>query len=476
MSQFPNHPKRNKRQTSSSKNHTSKNHSSKSNSSQTKPSNSVSSPWQKAQQASRKRNPNPASEAKAPNTQWQLTDPQSSDNLSLTLHRYPANRQHVSLQAWDAADEYLINHLRERMAENTLPENAHILIVNDDFGALTCALSSELLSQKQQEKEQDKESKYTLTWQSDSYIAKQGCLQNLAENQLNTDHIQFIDSLAPLPQNIDLAIIKLPRAHALLEHQLAALQTHNIDIIAAGKVKAVQTSVLQLFEKYLGTTTTSLAVKKARLIFAKGNTISNTSGTAITSPYPTVWSMPTNDSAQSELTIHNHANVFSRAQLDIGARLLLDHLPDASGKTVVDLGCGNGVLGLQMLLASNPEKLLFIDESAMAVASAKHNVSHNFPEQLSRCEFVQSDCFETIPEQKAHVVVCNPPFHQQNTLTDHIAWQMFQQAKQALYPGGELRVVANRHLQHHDKLKRLFGGYQVVASNQKFSILSAINK
>ena len=466
MSQFPNRPKRNKRQPHSSKTH----------SSQSDPSNGISSPWQQAQQASKQRTATRTSEVKTPNTHWQLTNSEGSDSLSLTLHRYPANRQHVSLQAWDAADEYLINHLRERIAENRLPEHAHILIVNDDFGALACALSRELFSQKQQEKEQNKESKYTLTWQSDSYIAKQGCLQNLAENQLSTDHIQFIDSMAPIPQNIDLAIIKLPRAHALLEHQLAAMQGRNMDIIAAGKVKAVQTSVLQLFDKYLGTTTTSLAVKKARLIFANGNTLSTPSGTAITSPYPTVWSMPTAHHAQPELTIYNHANVFSRAQLDIGARLLLDHLPDANGKTVVDLGCGNGVLGLQLLLESAPEKLLFVDESAMAVASAKHNVSHNFPEQLSRCEFVQSDCFETIPEQQAHIVLCNPPFHQQNTLTDHIAWQMFQQAKQALYPSGELRVVANRHLQHHDKLKRLFGGYQVVASNQKFSILSAINK
>lgn len=456
-SQPPKHPKRPHRQNTFSGNSDSpwQNATRKSGAGKSNTRNS-----NKAQQKPRSNNATSnAKNTKAPNTLWHV---KGTDNAStsLTMHRYPANRQHVSLQAWDAADELMITHLLTQIAQTPLPEHTNIVIMNDDFGALACALSSELFREENQ-------SKYTLTWQSDSYIAKQGCLQNLAQNQLPTSHINFIDSMSPLPDNTGLALIKLPRAHALLEHQLASLQQLPINIIAAGKVKAVQTSVLQLFEKYLGTTTTSLAVKKARLIFSRGAQQTTTQ----TSPYPTIWKTDA-----PELTIHNHANVFSRGQLDIGARLLLDHLPDCSAKTVIDLGCGNGVLGLRALQQSEPEKMLFVDESTMAVACAKQNVAFNMPEFLSRCEFVSSDCLEAIPDQKAHVVLCNPPFHQQNALTDHIAWQMFQQAKQALHPGGELRVVANRHLQHHDKLKRLFGGYQVVASNQKFSILSAINK
>jgi 16S rRNA G1207 methylase RsmC len=75
---------------------------------------------------------------------------------------------------------------------------------------------------------------------------------------------------------------------------------------------------------------------------------------------------------------------------------------------------------------------------------------------------------------KAQVILCNPPFHQQQILSDHIAWQMFTDAFKALHTYGELRVVANRHLGYHEKLKRLFGGAKVIASNAKFVILSAI--
>jgi 16S rRNA (guanine1207-N2)-methyltransferase/23S rRNA (guanine1835-N2)-methyltransferase len=72
------------------------------------------------------------------------------------------------------------------------------------------------------------------------------------------------------------------------------------------------------------------------------------------------------------------------------------------------------------------------------------------------------------------VVLCNPPFHQQNTVTDHIALQMFSDAKRHLSRGGELRIIGNRHLDYPLKLKGLFGGYKVIASNAKFSILSCI--
>ena len=50
---------------------------------------------------------------------------------------------------------------------------------------------------------------------------------------------------------------------------------------------------------------------------------------------------------------------------------------------------------------------------------------------------------------------------------------MFRDSKRVLRYGGELRVVANRHLAYHLVLERLFGGVTVVASNPKFVVLSA---
>ena len=56
------------------------------------------------------------------------------------------------------------------------------------------------------------------------------------------------------------------------------------------------------------------------------------------------------------------------------------------------------------------------------------------------------------------------------------AWQMFKDSLRVLKTGAELRIVGNRQLAYHVKLKRLFGNCETIASNKKFVILSAIKR
>ena len=51
------------------------------------------------------------------------------------LHRYPQQQKNRSLQAWDSADELLINHVAEHI---TLDKSSRVVLVNDHFGALSC--------------------------------------------------------------------------------------------------------------------------------------------------------------------------------------------------------------------------------------------------------------------------------------------------------------------------------------------------
>lgn len=73
---------------------------------------------------------------------------------SLTLHRFP-KRSNETLQAWDAGDEYLINHVEEM----ALPDHQNIVVINDNFGALACWFSE----------------KHHVTFMSDSFCLSQRC-------------------------------------------------------------------------------------------------------------------------------------------------------------------------------------------------------------------------------------------------------------------------------------------------------------
>lgn len=363
----------------------------------------------------------------------------------LELERYPQQEESTQLQAWEAADEYLLQQL-----ENVDIGGRPVLIFNDNFGTLACALHAHR--------------PYSV---SDSYMSQLATRHNLKLNGLDPEQVTLLDSLAELPAAPAVVLIRVPKALALLEQQLRALRhvvTEDTLIVAGAKARDVHTSTMQLFEKVLGPTRTSLAWKKARLIFCLAADIVPPAAAETTN-----WTLDGTD-----WLIHNHANVFSRGSLDIGARLFLEHLPRGLNGHIVDLGCGNGVIGLTAL-AQNPDaQVTFVDESYMAVASSELNVEHNLPQELDRCQFEVNNALAGIERESVQAVLCNPPFHQQHAITDHTAWQMFCDAKRCLQVGGELRIVGNRHLDYHQKLKRLFGNCTLVASNKKFVILRAV--
>jgi 16S rRNA (guanine1207-N2)-methyltransferase len=362
---------------------------------------------------------------------------------TFTLRRYPVD-QPSNLRAWDAADEYLLSYL----AEHPAPHSAHWLIANDGFGALSTALHCQ-----------------HPTVISDSWIARQAAIHNLMANGLSVESVEWLTSLETPAKPVDVLLIKIPKTLALLEYQLHLLRPllhADSIIIAAGMVKNMPKTVWPLLERLLGPTTTSLARKKARLIHVRFDT----SLTVAENPYPSQYRLE-----NSDLRIHNHANVFSRQKLDIGTRFLLQHLPVYSGRCdVIDLGCGNGVVGLVFAQQTPGAKIHFIDESYMALASARLNFEQLFS-GTRQAEYIATDCLSAVAAQSADLIICNPPFHQQHTVGDYIARQMFRQAKKVLRPGGELRVIGNRHLHYHRLLKRLFGHCELIASNQKFVIL-----
>ncbi len=360
--------------------------------------------------------------------------------------RYPQHKKET-LRAWDAADEYLLQHINQ--LDKPLTHQSRILIVNDSFGALAIALHT-----------------FKPDVQLDSYLAEQGLVNNFSLNKVDINSITLLNSMGSLNGIYDCVIIKVPKSHAYLEDILYKIQPHinpQSKIIAAAMSKNIHSSTLKLFEKIIGETSTSLAMKKARLIFS-----SFTNNKITDSPYPKNFELEIEDSI---LSITNHANVFSREKLDIGTRFLLENMPHPkSANTIIDLGCGNGILGLVAAQQNPDAQIIFTDESYMAIASAKANFEAAFGASRP-AEFLVTDCLADVEKQSADLILCNPPFHQNHVVGDHIAWQMFNEAYAILKPGGEFWIVGNHHLAYHGKLKKIFGAYKVVASNKKFAVM-----
>lgn len=362
----------------------------------------------------------------------------------LDLIRQP-EQPNEPLQAFDAADEYLLNHL----AEQQPAASTRVLVLNDSFGALAASLVG----------------KVALTSSTDSFLAALALEKNLVRNGLPFDAVTVVPASAPLLGPFDRVLIRVPKTLALLEEQLIRLQGQlapGAQVIAAAMIKHLPRAAGELLERYVGPMQASLAVKKARLLIATPD-----DRPAVASPYPTRYRLD-----QPAIELLNHANVFCREGLDIGTRAFLPHLPGNLGQArVADLGCGNGVLAIASAL-NNPEAhYTLVDESFMAVQSA----AQNWQAALGQREVTvrAGDGLAGQEPQSLDVVLCNPPFHQQQVVGDFLAWRMFQQAREALVVGGALYIVGNRHLGYHSKLARLFRGVEQVAATPKFVILKA---
>ncbi|KUL47613.1 methyltransferase [Streptomyces sp. NRRL S-1521] len=373
------------------------------------------------------------------------------------LTRFPEDPRD-QLRAWSAADAYLLRHLAGEEEAAAVGLDGAVAVVGDRWGALTTVLAGHARAVVQI---------------TDSFLAQRATRANLARAGLAEDAAQLLTTRDAPPSRVDVLLVRVPKSLALLEdqlHRLAPALHEGTVVVGAGMVTEIHTSTLDLFERIVGPTRTSLARQKARLIFSTPDP-SRAPGP---SPWPRRHVLDADSGAGAGLTAVNHAGIFCADRLDIGTRFLLKHLPRArAGAHVVDLGCGNGVLGTAASVAEPEAAVTFVDESFQAVASAEATFRANAAEGAT-AEFVAGDALAAVPAESVDLVLNNPPFHSHQATTDATARRMFGGARAALRPGGELWVIGNRHLGYHIRLRKLFGNAEVVASDPKFVVLRAV--
>lgn len=351
------------------------------------------------------------------------------------MERWPVAKEDP-LQAWDQADLLLLEYAKQQPSEC-------LLLLNDRFGALTTVLQGE----------------EPVCW-GDSYVSHLAAKHNLALNGEKSLHFVTGNEVPTGP--FDTVLCRVPKSLEFWEWQLVQLRPRlsaGCRVVAGGMSKHLSSSALSILERTIGPATRHRAVGKARILSADFNSSLR--------PNP-----PTNTVIKElGFELENLPNVFARNRLDAGARLFLSTIQGGEGVKMLDLGCGNGVLGIALQRKSPGSALTFIDESYQAVESARRNFQRNCAGQAA---FLVGDGLSEYQGPGFDFIAFNPPFHQGHQITDSVAWRMLLDARRHLTPGGELRLVGNRHLGYHAKLKRLFGNCGVVASDPKFVVLRAV--
>jgi 23S rRNA (guanine1835-N2)-methyltransferase len=355
----------------------------------------------------------------------------NSDHLSLNIKRYDLSDD-KSLKASSAADELILKSYTEL---NSIDKP--LAIYNDRFGYLRCHLNhlnpTSIFTNKSQ--------------------------LNSIESNCNSNRLVFnncSDPLTSLENKIDLAVLRMPKSLALFELYLQHISknsTPRVQVIVGYMTKYFSPKMIEIAEKYFSTVEQSRAVKKARVATLSGKRMLEKAEMIDFLAY-------------NNRTYRQYWGVFSAKHIDYATQYFLKHIKTTPKDLhILDLASGNGVIANELLKILPNSTFHLIDDSFLAVESAKlnvagENVHHYFENNLS-----------TFTDHAFDLIVSNPPFHFEHEINIQIPIQLFKECYRCLKPGGNLQMVANNHLNYSSQLKKIFPTVETVAQNESFVVI-----
>ena len=301
----------------------------------------------------------------------------------------------------------------------------------------------------------------------------------MVRKTLEVNDILFVDLITDIElpqggnQSYDTVIIQIPKGRKLTRRWLLQAY-HSLKLggnlyIAGSNKSGIQSCIKDALEIYGNGRV--LAYKKgyrvSQLVKVSGDSSlpdwAHAPGIA-----PGTW-------VEFHITLSNHffqirslPGVFSYDHLDAGSRLLLSVTNIHPGSKVLDVGCGYGVFGL-FAATQGAGWIDLVDNDLLAVASCKETLAMN---GVNNASIYTGDLLDPVILKKYDLILSNPPFHAGQAVDYQIAEAMIKQSNQALYPDGQIIIVANRFIPYDRLIKEIFGNVSRLAESGRFHVLS----
>jgi len=362
------------------------------------------------------------------------------------LRRWP-DVEAPDLVAVDAADRLILDE--SAAARAALPAG-RLVVIGDAYGALTLGAAS--AGGRGIRVHQDP-------------LTGERALQANAERHGLGDAFTSMPLEAALVQGAGVVLLRLPRALDALRDIAGLIAAHaspDVVVFAGGRLKHMSLAMNDVLGADFARLDVTHARQKSRVLVAR-------EPGAGRDPQPA-------RETHGDLLVCAYGGAFAGAAIDIGTRLLLEHLPSsvATDGTVIDLACGTGVIATTLALRHPALSVIACDQSAAAVASARATAQANGVGD--RVEVVRDDMLRAQPDRSAAFIALNPPFHSGAAVHEGIAPRMFAEAARVLRPGGELWTVWNSGLRYRPALEQFVGPTRQIARNAKFTVTASTRR
>ena len=171
------------------------------------------------------------------------------------------------------------------------------------------------------------------------------------------------------------------------------------------------------------------------------------------------------------LTLYSKPGQFGWNKLDQGSLLLLDVFAEylseqpTKPKTLLDLGCGYGLLSVGAWALGIPD-ITATDNNAAAIASCRYN----FDQHGIQGDVIVDDCAASIHHQY-DVILCNPPFHKGFGTEKDLTVKFVRSAGHHLKKKGVAFFVVNQFIPIEKVAVDCFTVVQTIQRNKSFKVV-----
>ena len=167
---------------------------------------------------------------------------------------------------------------------------------------------------------------------------------------------------------------------------------------------------------------------------------------------------------RQSFTFLTDSGVFSKKMVDYGSQVLLNTLDFEKGKTLLDLGCGYGPLGISLAKVQDV-KLTMVDINNRAIDLAKQNAQKNGVE----ADIFQSNIYEKV-NGTFDYIISNPPIRAGKQVVHTIISESINYLK----VGGNLTIVIQKKQgapSAKAKMEEVFGNVEILKRVKGYYIL-----
>ena len=160
------------------------------------------------------------------------------------------------------------------------------------------------------------------------------------------------------------------------------------------------------------------------------------------------------------------------SDIDFGSYTLIDtFIPNSTKKSLLDVGCGYGPIGITIAKLYPYLNIKMIDINERAIFIAKKNVEQNKAQNVT---VLKSNIYENIKEEESFdYILTNPPIR----AGKKVIYEIYDGAIKHLNQNGELWVVIQKKQgapSTIDHLNAIFGNCEIVTKEKGYFILKSV--